>query len=75
MNIKTMGGEKMTSYAKLTDTERRDYMLNSIKEQKKKIAEFKKCDEKDPSFRQLDKSKIGTFSVEMPILELHKIRV
>lgn len=65
----------MTSYAKLTDTERKAYTLKSIKEQKKKIAEFKKCDEKDPSFRQLDKSKIGTFSVEMPILELHKIRV
>lgn len=65
----------MTSYAKLTDTERKAYTLKSIKEQKKKIAEFEKCDEKDPRFKQLDKSKIGTFSVEMPILELHKIRV
>ena len=37
MNIKNDGRRKMTSYAKLTDTERKAYTLKSIKEQKKKI--------------------------------------
>lgn len=65
----------MTSYAKLTDTERRAYMLKSIQEQEKRIAESKKVDEKDPFFRRLGKSRVGTFAVDMPILEMHKIRI